>query len=77
MIESEIATPLDCIYIDAVRPDDIDLPEGMEIRHMCVEGRWRLAVSYTLRDWRDVLTLKNTLDELIRAFQIVEKVILL
>jgi len=37
-VEAEIATPLHCGFIDAVRPDDVDIPRGMEIRHICAGG---------------------------------------
>ena len=71
-VESRIATPLDCKFIDALRPDDVDLPNGMEIRHLCVGGRWHIQVRYMVEKPEDFLTLKNTLDEIVRALQIIE-----
>jgi hypothetical protein len=70
---SSIETPLDCRLARALEPDDVDLPEGMEIVHECVEGRWRIRVSYVLHQPDDILTLKNTLDDIVRALQVIEK----
>lgn len=69
-----IETPFDCKYANAAMPDDVDLPPGMEIRHVCVDGRWRIEIEHEVKKPEDLLTLKNTLDELIRVFQIIEKV---
>jgi hypothetical protein len=71
-VESRIATPLDCKFADALKPDDTDLPEGMEIQHLCVGGRWHIQVRYVVEKPEDLLTLKNTLDEIVRALQIIE-----
>jgi len=71
-VESRIATPLDCGFINAVKPDDVDLPRGMEIRHICAEGRWHIHVRYVVEKPEDLLTLKNTLDEIVRALQLIE-----
>lgn len=70
---SSIETPLDCSFMYAVKPDDIDLPNGMEIAHECVAGRWRIRVSYVVERPDDILTLKNTLDDIVRALQIIER----
>ncbi len=71
-VEAKIATPLDCGFIDAVRPDDVDIPRGMEIRHVCAGGRWHIHVKYVVEKPEDLLTLKNTLDEIVRALQLIE-----
>jgi|ADKH01.1.fsa_nt_gi hypothetical protein len=71
-VEAEIATPLDCGFIDAVRPDDVDIPRGMEIRHICAGGLWHIHVKYVVEKPEDLLTLKNTLDEIVRALQLIE-----
>lgn len=68
-----LETPLDCRYADALRPDDVDLPRGMEIRHLCAGGRWAVEVAYVVEKPEDVLTLKNTLDEVVRALQLIER----
>jgi len=73
-LRSRIETPLSCEYIDAVRPDDVELPRGMEIRHLCVDGRWHIEVVYAVESPEDILTLKNTLDDVVRALQLVEKI---
>jgi hypothetical protein len=73
---SSIETPLDCRLAYAVKPDDVGLPEGMEIAHECVGGRWRIRVSYVVHQPDDILTLKNTLDDIIRALQVIEKSII-
>jgi len=74
-LKSEIATPISCEFIDALRPDDVDLPKGMEIIHLCVDGRWHIQVKYAVERPEDILTLKNTLDEIVRALQLVERVL--
>ncbi|MEZ0319578.1 MAG: KEOPS complex subunit Pcc1 [Pyrobaculum sp.] len=74
-LEVEIEGDLPCEYINAVRPDDMDLPEGMEIRHVCEGGRWKIYVSYEIEQPEDVLTLKNTLDDIVRSLQLIEKTI--
>jgi len=71
-VEAKIATPLGCGFIDAVKPDDVDIPRGMEIRHMCAGGRWHIHVKYVVERPEDLLTLKNTLDEIVRALQLIE-----
>jgi len=73
-LRSRIETPLPCEYIDAVRPDDVELPRGMEIRHLCVDGRWHIEVVYAVESPEDILTLKNTLDDVVRALRLVEKI---
>jgi hypothetical protein len=70
---SSIETPLDCRLARALEPDDVGLPEGMEIVHECVGGRWRIRVSYVVNRPDDILTLKNTLDDIVRALQVIEK----
>ncbi|WP_333638994.1 KEOPS complex subunit Pcc1 [Pyrobaculum aerophilum] len=72
-LRSKIETPFDCKYINAVKPDDVDLPEGMEIVHQCVEGRWQIHITYKIKRPEDLLTLKNTIDEIIRALQVIER----
>lgn len=71
----ELECGLPCEYINALRPDDVDLPEGMEISHVCEAGRWRIYITYRVERPEDLLTLKNTLDEVVRSLQLIEKAI--
>ncbi|WP_258870667.1 hypothetical protein [Pyrobaculum aerophilum] len=45
----------------------------MEIAHQCVEGRWQIHITYKIKRPEDLLTLKNTIDEIIRALQVIER----
>jgi hypothetical protein len=44
----------------------------MEIRHICAGGLWHIHVKYVVEKPEDLLTLKNTLDEIVRALQLIE-----
>ncbi len=68
----EIATVVGCEFIDAARPDDVNLPEGMEINHLCIDRKWHIVVTYLINTYRDVYTLKNTLDEIMKSLRLVE-----
>lgn len=74
LFEAVLETPMGCEYAGAVMPDDVDVPPGMEIRHLCVEGKWHVYISYFVERPEDFLTLKNTLDEIARALQLIERV---
>jgi len=70
-ISVEIYTDLPCFVANLMRPDDVDIPQGMLIDHRCVDGRYLLMISVEVRDGSDVLSLKNTVDELIRLIKLV------
>ncbi|ABL87954.1 conserved hypothetical protein [Pyrobaculum islandicum DSM 4184] len=70
---SRIETPLDCIFKDALSPDDIELPEDMEIHYVCTNDRLHILIYYTVENPEDILTLKNTIDDIVRALQLIEK----
>jgi hypothetical protein len=72
-LKSRIATRLDCKFINAVKPDDVDVPSGVSIRHECVGGRWVVEVECQVGEPEDILTVKNTLDDIVRAIQVIER----
>ncbi|MEM0369876.1 MAG: KEOPS complex subunit Pcc1 [Pyrobaculum sp.] len=74
-LEIKLETPLGCDYANAIMPDDVDLPVGLDIRYTCIDEKLTIYLSYSLESLGDLLTLKNTLDEVIRALQIIEKTI--
>ena len=74
-LEAKIETEIPCSYINAVRPDDVDIPQGMEISHICVNGAWHIYVLYIIKKPEDILTLKNTLDEIVRSLRIIEAIL--
>jgi hypothetical protein len=63
----EISTDLPCAAASVLRPDDIDMPEGTEVRHICRDGRYAVAIR-----GRNILTTKNTADDLLRCLKVVE-----
>ncbi|MFB6490023.1 MAG: KEOPS complex subunit Pcc1 [Thermoproteus sp. AZ2] len=64
-----IRAPLGCEAAAALRPDDVDLPEGMSIKHICSGGRYEAVIEYE----GDILTLKNTVDDVLRCLKIVDQ----
>lgn len=75
-VKITLDTSIDCSFSNAIKPDDVDLPDGMEIRHECLNNKWRISITYVLNTPKDIFTLRNTLDEIVRSLQIIEKAIL-
>ncbi|ABP51521.1 MULTISPECIES: KEOPS complex subunit Pcc1 [Pyrobaculum] len=75
-VKITLNTSIDCSFSNAVKPDDVDLPDGMEIRHECLDNKWHISITYVLDTPKDILTLRNTLDEIVRSLQVIDKVIL-
>lgn len=65
----EVETDLPCGISLALAPDDVDAPEGLEIRHQCRDGRYIVTIVHD-----DVMTLKNTLDEILRSLKVAGEV---
>ncbi|MBP1448693.1 MAG: KEOPS complex Pcc1-like subunit [Thermoproteus sp.] len=63
-----LRTPLSCEAAEILSPDDVNTPAGMKIRHLCLQGRYALSIEYE----GDVMTLKNTIDDVLRCLKVVE-----
>ncbi len=66
-IRVELKTDLPCEISAALRPDDVDLPPGLSIRHLCRDGKYVVEITGV-----DVLTVKNTVDDVLRCLKVVE-----
>ena len=73
-IDVTIFTDLPCRAALSMIPDDVEIPAGLSIVHDCVDGRYRIRVSSQARSPRDVLTLKNTVNELLRLIKVIAAV---
>lgn len=66
-----LRAPLSCEAAEILSPDDVNAPAGMKIRHLCLRGRYALLIEYE----GDVMTLKNTIDDVLRCLKVVEGVL--
>ncbi len=60
-------TDLPCEISIVLKPDDVDLPNDLRISHICRDGKY----TAILRGKR-VLTVKNTLDDILRSLKTIE-----
>ncbi|MGC8582118.1 MAG: KEOPS complex subunit Pcc1 [Thermoproteus sp.] len=63
----EISTDLPCAAALVLAPDDVEMPEGFSISHICRDNRYVVVIG-----GNDVLTLKNTVDDVLRCLKVVD-----
>ena len=73
-IDITIFTDLPCRVALSLIPDDVEIPAGLSIVHDCVDGKYTIQVCSQVKSPRDVLTLKNTVDELLRLIKVIATV---
>ena len=57
----------------AISPDNVDLPNGLELREVPTEGTNELTFLVAVERHTQILTLRNTVDEILETAEVVEK----
>ncbi|MCI2413822.1 MAG: hypothetical protein MPF33_00995 [Candidatus Aramenus sp.] len=74
-IRIEYVSPNSAEIVKAILPDNVDLPRSMKISVKEGEGKVTVEIEMDVNTPKDVLTLRNTADEIISHMDLVEKVI--
>lgn len=73
-IDITILTDLPCSSALSLKPDDVEIPPGLSIMHDCVDGMYRARLMIRTEFVKNILTLKNTVDELLRLIRLIANV---
>ncbi|MEM4911846.1 MAG: KEOPS complex subunit Pcc1 [Metallosphaera sp.] len=74
-VRLELVTPFSKEMVDSLKADNIDLPHGMKIEMRDLEGKVEVCVEVELVDPKSVLTLRNTVDEILEHIELVDNVL--
>ncbi|AGE70149.1 KEOPS complex subunit Pcc1 [Sulfolobus acidocaldarius] len=72
-ISVKISTEASKIIMKSLEVDNVDLPRDMQINLHSDKESLTLEVEMPIKDPRDVLTLRNTIDEILQHINAIEK----
>lgn len=74
-IRLEISTENPSEILNAIQVDNVELPEGMTIKMKENEKGVEIIVEMRYTDPRSILTLRNTVDEILEHVEMLERVL--